>query len=690
MPTVTRRAPVPTIVLASTFVALTGLPLLSGHARAADPVADGTIDFTQTTPAADRASDELLIRYRADVPEAERLATEQDAGLDRVEGTDTSGGTVAVEAGGRSPATVRRALQADPNVVAVAPNHQRSLAVDINLEPYFSYEWGLHNTGQTIDGLIEQTGIADVDIDALEALRHGAGSSSTVIAVVDDGIDFAHPDLAARAWTNPGEAGALSDNGVDDDGNGYIDDVHGWDFCNDDNTVHDAGEDGHGTHVAGIIAASADKAGIVGVAPNVRLMALKFIDDSTSCGFDSQAIAAIDYAASFGVRIMNASWGGPGASPVLDAAIADSNSLFVTAAGNQGANQDGPGADPSYPGASTLPNILNVAAIDQRGALADFSNYGTTSVDIAAPGTNILSTYVAIGPCSTACYAFADGTSMAAPYVTGVAALTGGAAPYLLADPVKLRSRILARGVTVAGAVGKTATGRLVNADRAVDFTKPIAYAPTRYSFTTGGTLGTSVPVTVGWPAGKDTGSGIASYTLKRSTESGSPAVATGVTTTSAPTAILPVTETRFVTLATDNARNESAPATGSPLWLRVFQDQNATFDAKWATVTSGSASGGQLHRTSTAGATMTFSFTGRAVAIVSPKSAAHGSFRVYLDGVLHTTVSLYQATSKAKVLVYGASWSGNGPHTVKVVAVGTAGHPRVDIDAIAVLETLP
>ena len=145
-------------------------------------------------------------------------------------------------------------------------------------EPGWDLLWGLHNTGQPIRGY---SGTANVDIDGLEASAITHGDPAVVVAVIDDGVDFSHPDLAARAWTNPGESGGGKEtNGVDDDGNGYIDDVHGWDFCNDDNTVHDFDEDFHGTHVAGTIAASLDGQGVVGVAPNVKIMALKFLDDA--------------------------------------------------------------------------------------------------------------------------------------------------------------------------------------------------------------------------------------------------------------------------------------------------------------------------------------------------------------------------------------------------------------------------
>ena len=252
-----------------------------------------------------------------------------------------------------SPATVRRQLKADPRVVAVAPNYQRELSDEFTAEPGFSSEWGLHNTGQTLDGTDLQTGIADIDIDGLEALRITRGEPDITVAVIDDGVDFNHPDLAGRAWTNPEE---VAGNGIDDDGNGFVDDIHGWDFCNNNATVYDSGQGGHGTHVAGTIAASLNGTGVVGVAPGITIMAVKFIRNG-GCGTDDMAVDAIDYAASFGIPIINASWGGPGSSAVLDAAIADSGALFVAAAGNEGLNLGGPGINfwPAEIGGSERP-----------------------------------------------------------------------------------------------------------------------------------------------------------------------------------------------------------------------------------------------------------------------------------------------------------------------------------------------
>ena len=170
------------------------------------------------TPAPD-ASDQVLVRYRADSTPAQRRGIARDLGLTTVS-TSVDGRTQVLVAADGSPATARRRLRDDPRVAAVAPNFRREVADEITAEPGFSSQWGLHNTGQTLVGTSRQTGIPDIDIDGLEALRITRGSSDIVVAVIDDGVDFSHPDLASRAWVNPGEAGPLATNGIDDDGNG--------------------------------------------------------------------------------------------------------------------------------------------------------------------------------------------------------------------------------------------------------------------------------------------------------------------------------------------------------------------------------------------------------------------------------------------------------------------------------------
>src|SRR3954452_1345886 len=308
--------------------------------------------------------DQILIRWRPGTTAADQAATARAYGLSSVPpgagGLERANARLALTvAPGRSPAAVRRALAGDPRVLAVAANHRRELAADVTGEPFFDEQWGLRNTGQTIDGAGSITAVSGVDIDGSEAATIGLGSPAVVVAVIDNGVDFRNPDLAARAWTNPGEAGAKATNGIDDDHNGFVDDVHGWDFCDDDATVYDgpaSGEYCHGTHVAGTIAASLDGIGAVGVAPSVKVMALKALDDD-ACGSDAQIIEAIDYAASFGIHLINASWGGIEPSIVLDQAIADSGALMIAAAGNSAVDMDVAGADRFYPAASNVPNV---------------------------------------------------------------------------------------------------------------------------------------------------------------------------------------------------------------------------------------------------------------------------------------------------------------------------------------------
>ncbi|MFL0362284.1 S8 family serine peptidase [Pseudobacillus sp. 179-B 2D1 NHS] len=280
-----------------------------------------------------------------------------------------------------------KTLIQDKSIAHVQPNYQYAAAGFTN-DSYSNELWGLNNTGQTILG---QTGKSDMDINLPEAWNFIKDKhlQETVVAVIDTGTDINHPDLADKIWTNEKEKNGQPH--VDDDGNGYVDDIHGWDFFNNDNTVYDE-EDGdeHGTHVSGTIAASMDNAqGVAGIAPNAKIMPLKFLGPDGGSTFD--AIQAIEYAQSMGVKISNNSWGGDDgtAGDALERAIADSGMLFVAAAGNDGRNID---SMPSYPASYKSENILTVAAVDNQGRLAGFSNYGKSSVDVSAPGVSILST----------------------------------------------------------------------------------------------------------------------------------------------------------------------------------------------------------------------------------------------------------------------------------------------------------
>lgn len=294
-----------------------------------------------------------------------------------------------------------------------------------------------------------------------------AGSRSVAIGIVDEGIQIDHPDLAANIWTNPWETPG---NGIDDDGNGYIDDIHGWDFKNDDNSVYDGpSTDTHGTHVAGTIGGvGGNGIGVAGVDWAVTLISAKFLEGT---GDTADAVRALDYLTDLKVRhgldivATNNSWGGGDFSQALLDAInrgGDHGILFVAAAGNSAEDDDG--TDPFFPASSSCTTrfdtgasrgwdcIVSVAAIDPAGALADFSNYGAATVDLGAPGAGIVSTV----PPST--WAALDGTSMAAPHVTGALALLAACNGALSAS--QLRTDLLAAAALTPSLIGTTVTGR--------------------------------------------------------------------------------------------------------------------------------------------------------------------------------------------------------------------------------------
>lgn len=264
-----------------------------------------------------------------------------------------------------------------PDIEYAEPNYIVYATLTPN-DPGYQNLWGLHNTSQT-------GGKNDADIDAPEAWDISTGTGNVVIAVVDSGVAYDHPDLTDNIWTNAGEADCSD--GIDNDGNGYTDDCIGWDFVDDDNDPMDYAL--HGTHVAGTIAASGDNGmGVTGILWNARIMVLRFLD-ATGTGFTSDAISAILYANEQGAQVINNSWGGSGFSQALKDAIDQSSAVVVCAAGNNGTNND---SNPFYPASFTSSNIIAVAATDHNDNLASFSNYGMTSVDLGGPGVNIYST----------------------------------------------------------------------------------------------------------------------------------------------------------------------------------------------------------------------------------------------------------------------------------------------------------
>jgi subtilisin family serine protease len=328
--------------------------------------------------------------------------------------------TAVVTAKRAGAGQVEEQLAHAPGVDFVEPNYVvRSSRVPN--DPGFRLQWGLrdpHKKHAAVRADIRAPGGWDVT----------TGGPVTV-AVADTGIDYTHPDLAGNVWRNPGE---VPGNGIDDDHNGFVDDVNGYDFVNGDTAPLD--DAGHGTHVAGIIGARGDNhRGTTGVDWKVRLMPVKFLDANGE-GDTAGAAKAIDYAVANGARVINASWSVPVQSEALAFAIqnaANRGVLIVAAAGNQGKPSS---AAPEFPASYDLPNVISVAATDQRGRLASFSNYGKR-IDLAAPGDSIYSTVPA--GINARGYDYYSGTSMAAPFVTGAAALYLARYPQSSVDRVR-------------------------------------------------------------------------------------------------------------------------------------------------------------------------------------------------------------------------------------------------------------
>jgi subtilisin family serine protease len=297
-------------------------------------------------------------------------------------------------------------------------------------------------------------------IDAEGAWETTRGNANVVVADIDTGVDYNHKDLINNIWRNSKE---IPGNGIDDDRNGFIDDVVGWDFRDKDSRPFDDNQ--HGSHTTGTIAATGGNGvGISGVAQRSSVMVLRFLGGSQGSGTSEDAIKCIDYATANGAQIMSNSWGGGGFSQALLDSIKKANDkgiLFVAAAGNSSANND---SSDSYPANYDLPNVLSVAATDAADNLAKFSNFGKTQVDLAAPGVNILSTV----PGNR--YASFSGTSMATPHVAGAAALLLSKYPKLKANDLK---KILMESVdTVPSLAGKTVTGGRMNVAKAFEIAR--------------------------------------------------------------------------------------------------------------------------------------------------------------------------------------------------------------------------
>jgi subtilisin family serine protease len=348
---------------------------------------------------------EVLIKFKSEVSASSVQSVLSDANLQSVETLQPFGvyrcqirGSESVEEAVEMCRKDERVAYAEPNYLYTIPSVTREPVRQTPNDSRWDQLYGMRK------------------IDAPEAWDKNTGSNTIIVGIIDTGVDDRHPDLKDNMWRNPGESGdGKESNGIDDDGNGFVDDVFGWDFVGNDKSPRDA--NGHGTHVAGTVGAVGNNnRGVAGVVWNVRLMALRFLDSNGS-GSTTDAVKCIRYAADNGAHITSNSWGGGGFSSALKEAIEyarDKGSLFVAAAGNDGQNTD---TFDNYPSNYNVENVVSVAASDRDDRLASFSNFGQKTVDLAAPGVDIVSAQPGNN------YQFLSGTSMATPHVSGAAAL---------------------------------------------------------------------------------------------------------------------------------------------------------------------------------------------------------------------------------------------------------------------------
>ncbi|MBY6037170.1 S8 family serine peptidase [Fictibacillus nanhaiensis] len=564
-----------------------------------------------------------------------------------------------------------RQLHANPAIEYAEPNYiYQPTGVS---DPYYSNLWGLKNTGQSINGV---TGKAGIDINVETAWTKTKGTTSTVVAVIDTGIDISHPDLKDNVWINPGE---IPNDGIDNDNNGYVDDINGWNFFDNNNRVYYyPDEDLHGTHVAGTIAGKANTIGVIGVAPNIKVMSLKFIGPDG--GYLADAISAIQYAKNNGIKITNNSWGGGSYSQALYDAIHSSQSLFVAASGNDGVNAD---SQPMYPAAYDAANILSVAAIDNTGNLAYFSNYGTTSVDVAAPGVSIYSTT----PENS--YGYLDGTSMATPHATGAAALIASASPSF--TTAQLKDKIMKTVTKLSSLTGKVGTGGLINAGNAINgdtdgdipgvplkttsisskldasSDKNDVYSLTllkgeKFTVTMSGDSGTDFDVYLYNSSAKTVHSsaGIVAYSEKLNTSSET------FTYTAPSTGIYYLDFYAYKGKGKYNASIKNGVTAGT------YQDTsgNISFTNNWKLISNSSASGGSYKTVNYSEASAEFVFNGTGITYYALKSSTQGIAKVTLDGTAYN-VDLWSSNTQYKTSVFSKTGLKAGRHVLKIEWTG-------------------
>ena len=409
---------------------------------------------------------EVIVKFRANASAANRGAAMRAANSAAGERIHTAAMRRAGDAEGITimntsmsvPAAIQ-ALRSSPDVEYAEPNYIYQHAATSN-DPYYTNGslWGMYGDATTpANQYGSQAG------EAWAAGKTNCGS--VYIGVIDEGRMYTHEDLAANTGTNPGE---VAGDGIDNDGNGYVDDVYGWDFAGGDNTIFDGTGDDHGTHVSGTIGGvGGNGKGVVGVCWSVKMIQGKFL--GRNGGTTANAVKAVDYFTDLKTRqglnvvATSNSWGGGGFSQALGDAIERANAaniLFIAAAGNSTYDCDTSTA--CYPAEYTSANVLTVAALTSTGALASYSNYGATTIDIGAPGSGVWSTVPASAKGKViSSYASYSGTSMATPHVSGAAALY--AAYHVGSSAATIKNAIMSSAVPTASLAGKTVTGGRLN-----------------------------------------------------------------------------------------------------------------------------------------------------------------------------------------------------------------------------------
>ena len=467
------------------------LVLWAGVANATPDTKDLLVKFTDTA-----AINRFALQAQTGGAKIESLG----AGWVRVQSTDQQFRTLSL-----------RDLRSNPNVLATQPNYRLRLFEDYRVkDPAMRAKLAQlaaeHRAVPKVDNppiplrgqpgsgadpmLNQQWGMLDIGITNGWKTATGAG---VIVAVIDTGVDYEHPDLVDSLWRNPGESGGGREtNGVDDDGNGFVDDVIGWDFARNDNKPYDlavdpiqllmgGGNPGHGTHCAGNVAAQANNGrGVAGVAPEAKIMVLRFLTEKGS-GTTADAIKSINYAVAMGAKVLSNSWGSEGedSDATTNQALRDAITgamnrgvLFVAAAGNghQGVGYDNDtDAKPAYPASYKIANIMSIAALDRNDQLGGFSNWGKNSVHMGAPGVAVFSTTVG-GQYSDVVIdmygirATWDGTSMAAPHVAGAAALWWSNHPS--ANWLQVKNALISSVRSIPSVSAKTISGGKLSVDR--------------------------------------------------------------------------------------------------------------------------------------------------------------------------------------------------------------------------------